>query len=90
MYAIRSYYVDTIPQIIIFNLDGRKHEEFYENGNLKLSVQLKDGLKHGTFKSYYPDEKIKIKGHFKDDKPVGKWKYFTFDGELKKVDDYNP
>jgi hypothetical protein len=79
---------DTIPDIAISDFDAKKYEEFYDDGSLKLSVELKNGLKHGDLKVYYPSGETKISGRFKNDEPVGKWKYYTEDGDTKKVDEY--
>ena len=79
---------DTVPEIFISDFDAKKYEEFYDDGTLKLSVEVKDGLKDGDLRVYYPSGELKIKGKFKDDHPSGKWKYYTEDGDVKKVDEY--
>jgi hypothetical protein len=79
---------DTIPEITVSDFDAKKHEEFYDDGTLKLTVGLKSGLKNGDLKVYYPSGKIKIAGRFKNDEPVGKWKYYSEEGDLKKTDEY--
>jgi hypothetical protein len=79
---------DTVPDIFISDFDANKYEEFYDDGILKLTVEVKNGLKNGELKVYYPNGEIKIRGKYKSDKPVGKWKYYSEDGELKKADEY--
>jgi hypothetical protein len=79
---------DTIPEISVSDFDAKKYEEFYDDGTLKLTVGLKNGLKNGDLKVYYPSGEIKITGRFKNDEPVGKWKYYTEEGDLKKTDEY--
>lgn len=79
---------DTVPDIFISDFDAKKYEEFYDDGTLKLTVEVKNGLKNGSMEFYYPSGKIKIKGNFKKDQPYGKWKYYTEEGEIKKVDEY--
>lgn len=80
--------VDTVPKILISDLDARNHEEYYENGDLKLSVEVKDGLKNGDLKFYHENGEIYIKGEYEDDEPTGKWKYYDEEGELIKTDKY--
>lgn len=80
--------IDTIPEIPVSDFDAKKYEEFFSDGSLKLTVELKSGLKHGELKMYYPSGEIKISGRFKNDQPAGKWKYYSLDGEIKKVDEY--
>ncbi len=80
--------IDTVPKILISDLDARNYEEFYENGNLKISVEVKDGLKNGDLRYYHENGEIYIKGEYEDDEPTGKWKYYTEEGDLIKTDKY--
>ncbi len=79
---------DTLPIIIIQNLDAKKQEEFYENGNVKLEVELKNGLKHGTIKQYHENGELYLKGEYDNDEPISKWKYYNEEGKLIKKDNY--
>ena len=79
---------DSLPQIIISDLDAKKFEDYYETGELKIEVELKDGLKHGTIKQYHPNGKLKLKGEYKEDFPTGKWKYYDEDGKLENTVKY--
>ncbi len=79
---------DTIPKIIINSLDVSKQEDYYDDGTLKWQVELKDGLKDGSFKAYHQNGELWIKGSFNNDGPTGKWKYYDEKGELVKVDRY--
>jgi hypothetical protein len=69
-------------EIIIDDLDASRHDEYYENSRIKLTVGLKNGVKQGSFKEYYDDGTIKIRGRYKDDKKTGKWSYYNEQGEL--------
>jgi antitoxin component YwqK of YwqJK toxin-antitoxin module len=79
---------DTIPEFYVSDLDSRRYEEFYEDGTLKLSVDLKKGLRHGDFEYYYPSGELHIKGAYRDDLPYSTWKYYDETGELTKTDNY--
>jgi hypothetical protein len=70
------------PAIIINDLDSRELKVNYENGNLKYSIDLKNGLKHGTFKEYFEDGTLRIKGRFKNDLKDGDWKLYGEDGNI--------
>lgn len=76
------------PEIAISDLDASKHEEFYEDGAVKMEVELKRGLKHGTFKEYYPDGTLKIRGKYKNDIMDGTWKYYDEKGELNETKEF--
>lgn len=79
---------DTVPKIIISDLDAKDYKEYYDNGKLKLSVEIKDGLKEGSLKYYHENGEIRIRGEYEDDEPVGKWKYYDEEGNLIKTDKY--
>jgi hypothetical protein len=69
-------------EIVITDLDAGRHDEYFENGQLKLTVGLKNGLKHGNFKEYYENGTLKIRGRYKDNNKYSKWSYFNKQGEL--------
>ena len=48
----------------------------YEDGKVKFEVELKDGLKHGDYREYYPNGNLKIKGKFKKGIQTGTWKVY--------------
>ena len=91
-------YTDTVPaaqqatpdtsvqqsEIIIKDLDAGKQEEYFDNGQLKYSVGLKNGVKHGQFREYYENGTLKIKGKYKNDHKEGAWKYYNENGDLVK------
>ncbi len=70
------------PEIVINDLDDKKMTVLYEDGKVHYEVDLKNGLKHGNFKEYYPDGTLKVRGRFKDDLPEGSWKYYDEKGNL--------
>ncbi len=86
--SINEMSKDTIPQIIIQQLDSKKQIEYYDDGSIKRKIELKEGLLDGIFKEYYQNGELKIKGDFKDGKPKGKWKYFDIEGNLTKTERY--
>jgi hypothetical protein len=69
-------------EIVIDDLDAKKHEEYYDNGQLKLSVGLKNGLKHGNLREFYEDGTLKIKGRYKENRKAGLWSYYNEQGIL--------
>jgi len=70
------------PEIIIKDLDAKRAIGYNADGTVKYEVELKNGLKHGDFKEYFPEGRIKISGKFRDDLPDGNWKLFDENGEL--------
>ncbi|MBN2610617.1 MAG: DUF3352 domain-containing protein [Bacteroidales bacterium] len=79
---------DFEPVINISDLDASKYEEFFDNGNLKISVELKNGLKHGNFREYYEDGNVKLRGKYKQDMMDGTWKLYNEEGNLLETREY--
>lgn len=70
--------------IIEINPNDLNADEFvkkYPNGQLKVQVPLKNGMKNGLYKAYYKNGKLHFKGRFKDDKRTGKWKKYNMEGD---------
>lgn len=76
------------PEIVINDLDAAKHEEFFDNGNIRLSVELKNGLKHGTYKEYDENGELKIRGRYRNDMMDGTWKYYDENGKVAEIREY--
>lgn len=82
---------DIINEDTIFNvkdiypsdLTSKEYVTKYTNGTIKVSVQLKNGIKHGGYKAYYEDGTLKISGRYKDNKQKGLWR--AYDKEGKQV-----
>jgi hypothetical protein len=73
------------PEIVINDLDDNKVTVFYDDGTVHYEVELKNGLKHGNFREYFPDGTIRVRGKFKADKPDGNWK--LYDEEEKVIEE---
>lgn len=70
-----------VPDIRLTDLNASEYVLKHPNGELKLEVELKDGLKDGRYRSYYPDGQLYVKGTFKKDKRSGKWKKYNPEGK---------
>jgi hypothetical protein len=75
------------PVIVINDLDSRELNVNYDNGKLKFSVDLKNGVINGSYKEYFENGEIRIKGRFKNDLKDGDWKLYDEAGNIieKKV-----
>ena len=58
--------------------------EYYENGQLWIRENYKDGQQHGLTELYYENGQLSIKGNFKDGEQHGLLKYFSEDGSLQR------
>jgi hypothetical protein len=70
------------PDIQINDLDEKYMEERDENGILLYTIELRNGLKQGTYKSYFPDGSTKVSGKYKNDLQQGTWKLYDEEGKL--------
>lgn len=77
-----TLWVKEINETVIPVLDAGEYNFYYEDGSLKHSFSVNQGLKDGRFKSYYKNGETKIKGRFKDDKPTGTWRFYDISGDL--------
>jgi len=78
-----------LAEVTIDDLSAKKEEEFYESGELKVTVRLKDGLKHGRYYEYYPNGEVKVKGRYRDGQMDGLWKFYDESGEVIRRERYD-
>ncbi|TAI47251.1 DUF3352 domain-containing protein [Flagellimonas allohymeniacidonis] len=64
------------------DLTAKKFIKNFINGAKRYEVELKDGLKHGSYTEYYQDGTEKMTGRFRNDEQVGTWRYFDEEGKL--------
>ena len=74
--------VFNIPELYPSDLTAKLFTKKYSNGNTKFSVELKDGLKHGSYEAYYQNGNLKISGKYRKDKQVGTWKAYDINENL--------
>ncbi|MEO9967451.1 MAG: DUF3352 domain-containing protein [Reichenbachiella sp.] len=77
-----------IQEIEVEDLAAKKQTEAYEEGSPKYELEIKDGLKHGSYFEYHPSGELKTKGKYKNDLKEGTWKYYTVDGKLESKEKY--
>jgi len=65
--------------------DGEKNGEWkYKSGDMTEEGKYITGLKDGVWKSYYNNEKLKLKGNFVQGNPDGKQSYYFENGRIKE------
>lgn len=69
---------DYIPS----NVNLPSYTEKYENGQIKVEFELKDGFRNGDFVEYYENGNFKIKGQYEKDHRIGTWKIYNEEGKL--------
>jgi len=67
--------------------DGGKkdgfEEYYYENGQLQIKIDYKDGIKDGLEEGYYGDGQLQMKSHYKDGKNHGLSEAYHQNGQLQ-------
>lgn len=60
------------------------YTRYYESGNLREEGNLVSDLKNGTIVSYHdaPGKPVEFRGAYKNDEPVGEWKYYDEKGNI--------
>ena len=69
---------DYIPD----NVNAIVYREKYDNGQLKVEFDLKEGFREGDYREYYENGNLKIKGQYKKDHRAGTWKIYNQEGKL--------
>jgi hypothetical protein len=63
-------------------------ENYYPNGELKSSVNYKDGVKHGVAKNYYENGNLKLAMTYENGKKTGASYFYYEDGQLYRESIY--
>lgn len=68
---------------------GKEYEkQFYDNGNIKLKAELKDGKKDGKLTSYFENGEIETIQEWKDGLVHGETVYYFKNGNISSVSNY--
>ena len=67
--------------------DG-KTRVFWEDGTLKAMGQLEEGIRQGTWESYYNNGNRSELGQYRDGVRIGLWSFWKEDGVLDRVEQY--
>lgn len=70
------------------NVQGKMERGYYENGNKKYRVRVRDGRRDGLYKEFYEDGSLKVRGRFKDGLREGVWKYYNRRGLVIDTEHY--
>ncbi len=63
--------------ILLFGCEIKQHHiTYFENGNIKSKVPIRNGMKEGYATVYYPSGKIAERGIWSKDKQEGLWKFY--------------
>tara|TARA_B100000315_G_scaffold83642_1_gene76658 strand:- start:333 stop:581 length:249 start_codon:yes stop_codon:yes gene_type:complete len=63
-------------------------EEFYDNGQLWITGNYKNGKPDGLFDHFYENGQLEYRGNSKNGKQDGLWEYFDESGNLTKTEEW--
>ena len=61
-------------------------KDFYENGQLKIRGNFKDGKEDGLGERFYENGQLERRKNWKDGKEDGLWEWFDDNGQLTKTE----
>ena len=64
------------------------HRDYYENGSLKQTTKLIDGVPNGLGEQYYENGKLEQQGELKNGEKQGVWKTYNENGNLQSEESY--
>lgn len=91
---IEATYPNNKPKAISYfkPIDGKEvkvqEKLFYENGNVKMEGEIKDGKRIGMWKSYYEDGSLWSKGEFVNGERNGYGENYYPNGKMREEGDY--
>jgi antitoxin component YwqK of YwqJK toxin-antitoxin module len=62
-----------------------KYENFYPNGQLLMSGQIKNNKNVGEWKYFYSNGNLESSGIFENDRAQGLWSWYYPDGSLRQI-----
>jgi len=77
-----------ITGVIWFTYLQRKKFTTYENGQVKKSGELQNGLSEGEYIWYYPNGKRQMQGYYLKGKREGKWTMWKENGVIQNERNY--
>ena len=85
IYSSGGFYYKDKAQTEFYTGDYR---EYYENGTLKLEIQIKDGVPEGAYVVYFENRKPKEIRSYKEGKLHGLWRSYDISGQLISEAEY--
>ncbi|WKK80554.2 DUF3352 domain-containing protein [Marivirga arenosa] len=72
----------SVENILPEDFNSKSFIEYFENGEVKFEVSLKDGKKQGRYFQFDSLGNMIIKGRYKNDEKSGIWRFYDENGEL--------
>jgi hypothetical protein len=81
--------LSSLDLFIISNFQQNLNNTYFEDGQIKTSVEMEGNIMDGSYIEYYQTGVIKVKGLYKKGQKYGTWKYYTPNGTLESKQKMN-
>ena len=54
----------------------------------KSEAEVKEGKRHGRYREYYENGKLRLRGKYSHNQPKGTWKYYTEEGKFERKEKF--
>ena len=71
-----------------YNKTDSLFTSYFRNGHKKSEVMFKEGIMHGSYKTYFPTGKPEVRGQYENNLKNGRWVYLTEKGQTERVEIY--
>lgn len=75
--------LNSLDLFIVLNFNQSLNNTYYENGQVKTSVEMEGKIMDGSYIEYYENGIIKVKGQYKKGVKHGTWKFYSPAGILE-------
>ncbi|MDP2176678.1 MAG: DUF3352 domain-containing protein [Bacteroidota bacterium] len=75
--------LNSLDLFIVLNFNQNLNNTYYENGQVKTSVEMEGKMMDGSYIEYYENGVIKVKGQYKKGVKHGTWKFYSPAGILE-------
>jgi hypothetical protein len=82
--------LNSLDLFIVLNFNQNLNNTYYENGQVKTSVEMEGNLMDGSYIEYYESGVIKVKGQYKKGVKHGTWKFYSPAGILESKQKMQP
>jgi hypothetical protein len=82
--------LNSLDLFIVLNFNQNLNNTYYENGQIKTSVEMEGKLMDGSYIEYYENGVIKVKGQYKKGVKHGIWKFYSPSGILESKQKMQP
>lgn len=80
MSELKRFYVE--------KFEGNVLRDFHPEGALKSETEVRDGKRHGRYREYDENGKLRVRGKYYKNERKGTWKYYTEEGKFDKKEKF--